>query len=119
MRRGCGMGWRDCSDARLRWRRTARRSTRARWSMRELRGWPLEAVRTLAVEIAMLGAQGISPRKKYKLKSLPNRGEMYGEEVLAYYYATWAKVFPDKLDVLGLPYKAAYASALAMSERFQ
>ena len=39
---------------------------------------------------------------------------MYGEEVLAYYYVTWAKAFPDKLDLLGLPYKAAYASALSM-----
>ena len=32
---------------------------------------------------------------------------------------TWAKAFPDKLDMLGLPYKAAYASALSMSERLQ
>ena len=87
--------------------------------LRELRGWPLEAIRTLAVEIAMLGAQGINPTKKYALKSLPNRGEMYGEEVLAYYYVAWAKAFPDKLDMLGLPYKAAYASALSMSERLQ
>jgi len=30
------------------------------------------------------------------------------------YYATWAKVFPDKLDMLGLPYKKAYESAVAM-----
>ena len=35
--------------------------------LRELRGWPLEAIRTLAVEIAMLGAQGINPTKKYAL----------------------------------------------------
>ena len=87
--------------------------------LRELRGWPLEAVRTLAVEIAMLGAQGINPTKKYALKSLPNRGEMYGEEILAYYYVTWAKAFPDKLDMLGLPYKVAYASALSMSEHLK
>ena len=31
-----------------------------------------------------------------------------------YYYVTWAKVFPDKLDLIGLPYKQAYASAVAM-----
>ena len=70
-------------------------------------------------EIAMLGAQGINPTKKYALKGLPNRGEMYGEEVLAYYYVTWAKAFPDKLDLLGLPYKSAYASAVAMFERME
>ena len=32
---------------------------------------------------------------------------------------TWAKAFPDKLDMLGLPYKAAYASALSMVEQFK
>ena len=35
-------------------------------------------------------------------------------EVLAYYYVTWAKVFPDKLDMLGLPYKKTYERARAM-----
>ena len=34
-----------------------------------------------------------------------------------YYYVTWAKVFPDKLDLIGLPYKHAYASAVAMLDR--
>lgn len=34
-----------------------------------------------------------------------------------YYYVTWAKVFPDKLDLVGLPYKQAYASAVAMLDR--
>lgn len=34
-----------------------------------------------------------------------------------YYYVTWAKVFPDKLDLIGLPYKQAYASAVAMLDR--
>ena len=36
--------------------------------------------------------------------------------VCAYYYVTWAKVFPDKLDMIGLPYKKAYESAVAMME---
>ncbi len=39
---------------------------------------------------------------------------MVGLEVLAYYYVTWAKVFPDQIDGLGLPYKRAYENALAM-----
>ena len=34
-----------------------------------------------------------------------------------YYYVTWAKVFPDKLDLIGLPYRQAYASAVAMLDR--
>ena len=33
--------------------------------LRELRGWPLEAIRTLAVEIAMLGAQGVNLAKGF------------------------------------------------------
>jgi hypothetical protein len=79
--------------------------------------YPLEAIKSLALEIAMLGTRGISPTSKYTLKGLPNRGEILGSEVLAYYYVTWAKVFPDKLDLIGLPYKQAYASAVAMLER--
>lgn len=31
-------------------------------------------------------------------------------------YVTWAKVFPDKIDMIGLPYKKAYESAVAMLE---
>ncbi len=34
----------------------------------------------------------------------------------ACYYVTWAKVFPDKLDMIGLPYKKAYESAVKMME---
>ena len=76
---------------------------------------PLEAVRALALEIAMLGANGISPNGRYNLKAMPNRRDIWGAEILAYYYyVTWARVFPDKLDMIGLPYKKTYESALAM-----
>ena len=34
-----------------------------------------------------------------------------------YYYVTWAKVFLDKLNLIGLPYKQAYASAVSMLDR--
>ena len=85
-------------------------------ALREVRMMPLEAVRALALEIALLGANGISPSKKYNLRSMPNRHDIMGLEILAYYYVTWAKVFPDKLDMIGLPYKKAYDSAVAMLE---
>ena len=84
--------------------------------LREVRKMPLEAVRALALEIAFLGTKGISPSKKYNLRSLPNRHDIMGAEILAYYYVTWARVFPDKLDMIGLPYKKTYESALAMLE---
>ena len=61
--------------------------------LREIRNQPLEAVRTLAVEIARLGQSGISAAKKYRLNALAHRGEMWGLEILAYYYVTWAS-FP-------------------------
>ena len=63
---------------------------------------------------AMLGANGISPHGRYNLKAMPNRRDIWGAEILAYYYVTWARVFPDKLDMIGLPYKKTYESALAM-----
>lgn len=85
--------------------------------LRQTSRMPLESLRSLALEIAMLGANGISPARKYTIKNLQNRGEMWGSEVLAYYYVTWAKVFPDKLDKIGLPYKRAYESALAMLDK--
>ena len=85
-------------------------------ALREVSRMPLEGVRAIAVEIGFLGATGIDPHKKYTLKTLPNRPDMVGLEVLAYYYVTWAKAFPDQLDGLGLPYKKAYESALEMFE---
>ena len=75
---------------------------------------PLEAVRALALEIAMLGANGISPNGRYNLKAMPNRRDIWGAEILAYYYVTWARVFPDKLDMIGLLYTKTYQTAMAM-----
>ena len=56
----------------------------------------------------------ISPHGRYNLKAMPNRRDIWGAEILAYYYVTWARVFPDRLDMIGLPYKKTYESALAM-----
>ena len=85
--------------------------------LRELKHWPLESVRSLAIEIAMIGATGISPKGKYTLRNLPNRGEIFGLDLLAYYYVSWAKVFPDKLKDLGLPYAKAYKAAMTLYSR--
>ena len=63
-----------------------------------------------------IGMNGISPSKKYTLTNLPSRGEMYGTEILAYYYVTWARVFPDNLKMIGLPYDKAYEKAKSMSD---
>ena len=82
--------------------------------IRELRRWPLESVKSLGMEIALLGRTGISPAKSYRLEHFPNRGEIPGCEVLAYYYVSWAMAIPEKLDCLNLPYKKAYAAAMSV-----
>lgn len=66
-----------------------------------------------AMEIAMVGVNGISPDKKgYKIPSIDK--EFGGYEFLAYYYVSWALFKPEMLDKLGLPFKSAYDTALQM-----
>ena len=70
-------------------------------------------VHRIALEIAMVGVTGIHPEKKYSIKSIPDK-EFGGYELLAYYYVSWARAIPDKLDDLGLPFSKAYEAALQM-----
>jgi tetratricopeptide (TPR) repeat protein len=70
-----------------------------------------QEVHRIALEIALVGVKGISPQKKYCIKSIPDK-EFGGYEFLAYYYVSWARAIPDKLDNLGLPFSKAYESAL-------
>ena len=67
----------------------------------------------IALEIAMVGVTGIHPQKKYSIKSIPEK-EFGGYELLAYYYVSWARAIPEKLEHLGLPFSKAYESALQM-----
>lgn len=70
-------------------------------------------VHRIALEIAMVGVKGISPKGKYSIKSIPNK-DFGGYEFLAYYYVSWARAIPEKLNHLGLPFSKAYDSALQM-----
>ena len=70
-------------------------------------------VHRIALEIAMVGVTGINPKKKYSIKSIPDK-EFGGYEFLAYYYVSWARAIPEKLEHLGLPFTKAYESALQM-----
>ena len=70
-------------------------------------------VHRIAIEIAMVGVNGISPQGNYSIKSLPDK-EFGGYQFLAWYYVSWARAIPDKLDSLGLPFSKAYESALQM-----
>lgn len=74
----------------------------------------LHEVHRIAIEIAMVGVTGIDPKKNgYSIKSLPNR-KFGGYEFLAYYYVSWARAIPEKLNSLGLPFSNAYETALQM-----
>lgn len=70
-------------------------------------------VHRIALEIAMVGVNGISPKKKYSIKSIPNK-EFGGYEFLAYYYVSWARAIPHMLEKIGLPFSKAYESAMQM-----
>lgn len=54
-------------------------------------------VKKIAFEIATVGINGISPKKKYSIKSIADK-EFGGYEFLAYYYVSWAREFPDALE---------------------
>lgn len=70
-------------------------------------------VHRIALEIAMVGVTGIDPKKKYSIKSIPDT-EFGGYQLLAYYYVSWARAIPDKLEQLGLPFSKAYETAIEM-----
>jgi hypothetical protein len=70
-------------------------------------------VHRIALEIATVGVNGINPKKKYSIKSIPEK-EFGGYQFLAYYYVSWARAIPQMLDKLGLPFSKAYESALQM-----
>ena len=74
----------------------------------------IEKVRKIAYEIALVGTQGINPQQKnYAVGLIP--GKLFsGYHLLAYYYVSWALAEPDKLEMLGLPYKGEYQIAKTM-----
>lgn len=74
---------------------------------------PLNDVHRIALEIAMVGVTGINPKKKYSIKSIPDR-EFGGYQFLAYYYVSWARAIPQMLEKLDLPFSTAYETALQM-----
>ena len=84
-------------------------------AIKRLEGLDVERVRIVAAQIAMLGTRGISPDKKsgYSVPALGNE-DMSGPRMLAYYYVSWKIGFPEKVDVLGLPFAKEYEMALSM-----
>ena len=70
-----------------------------------------EEVRRIAMEIAVVGLNGISPKKSgYKVDSISGR-EFGGYEFLAYYYVSVERAIPELLPGLGLPFADAFKLA--------
>jgi hypothetical protein len=83
-------------------------------ALHEFKKMSIEEIRIVAFDIAILGMNGITPDKQgYSVKSLGDR-EFGGYQMLAYYYVSWAKAYPEKLESLRLPFSKAYATALQM-----
>lgn len=75
---------------------------------------PYEDIHRIAIEIAIVGMKGINPANSgYSIQAIPGR-TFGGYEFLAYYYVSWAKAIPEKIDSLGLPFKTAYETAKDM-----
>ncbi|MCB0729141.1 MAG: hypothetical protein KDD00_16870, partial [Ignavibacteriae bacterium] len=68
------------------------------------------SIRDIAFEIALLGAHGLHPDRKYKLNSISGK-EFSGYQILAYYYVSWKLAIPEKLAELKLPYDNEYELA--------
>ena len=75
---------------------------------------PIEEVRNISFEIAMIGTKGISPaREDYKVGLVPDK-TFSGYKLLAYYYVSWAIANPEKLNSLHLPFNDEYYLARKM-----
>jgi hypothetical protein len=76
-----------------------------------------EKVKAIAMEIAMLGRQGINPSlgNNYKLSNIPNK-DFTGYHLLAYYYVSWAIAIPEMLAQLQLPYEKEFEMAKQMND---
>ena len=75
-------------------------------------------VKEIALEIAMLGTQGINPAQgnNYKLSNIPNK-DFSGYHLLAYYYVSWMLTMPEQVDKLGLDYAKEYEMAKQMKSK--
>lgn len=71
----------------------------------------VEDIKQTALEIAMLGTMGIDPNKKeYIISSIADK-RFSGNQVLAYYYVSWAIAMPEQVQHLGLDFKKEFEMA--------
>ena len=76
---------------------------------------PLEEIKKIAFEIAMLGAQGIDTKiDNYIIGSIPNK-RFSGYHLLAYYYVSWSLAVPEHVKEIGLDYEKEFEMAVKMT----
>jgi len=81
-----------------------------------LKDMPINKIKGIAQEIAMLGTQGFRPDQQgYRLALVPDKN-FSGYHILAWYYISWKLAIPEMLPKLGLPYEDEYNLALTLFE---
>jgi len=71
-------------------------------------------IKEIALQIALIGTQGISPEKSnYIIPSIKGK-QFSGYNLLAYYYVSWKLAIPEMLESLHLPYDGEYQLAKQM-----
>lgn len=73
-------------------------------------------IKQAAFEIAMLGTQGIDPNKKDYIISSINNKRFSGNQVLAFYYVSWALAIPEQVQHLGLDFGKEFEMAKKISD---
>lgn len=77
---------------------------------------PVEKVKEIAFEIAMMGRMGIDPKEKgYKVGKIPGK-EFTGYHLLAYYYVSWAIAIPEMVSQLQMPFDKEYDLAKRLND---
>ena len=74
----------------------------------------ISQIKEIALQIALIGTQGISPEKSnYIIPSIKDK-QFSGYNLLAYYYVSWKLAIPEMLESLHLPYDGEYQLAKQM-----
>ena len=84
-------------------------------ALQHFKNLPLPKVKEVALEIAMLGTQGIAPDKQgFKLHHAPGK-TFSGQHLLAWYYVSWKLAIPEMVEDLQLPYAKEYGMAVQLN----
>lgn len=70
-----------------------------------------EDIKQAAFELAMLGTQGIDPNQNDYIISSISSKRFSGNQVLAFYYVSWALAMPDQVQHLGLDFTEEFEIA--------